>query len=147
LRSITKTEEYKDFVNKKLEKAQRASSLTGNMYACSIYLALMSTLESDLKEEVDLSDAKLGFFGYGSGSKSKVFEGIVQGTWKRIVSNFNVFEKLENATKIDYDQYEKIHRKQLKGSILKPHEEFILERIENQGMREGARYYKWESGS
>lgn len=145
LRSITKTEEYTTFVNEKLEKAQRASTLTGNMYACSIFLALMSTLESDLNEGVDLTNAKFGFFGYGSGSKSKVFEGRLQDTWKNVVSNFNVFQKLEEGLEIDYNQYERIHRKQITESIQKPSEEFIIEKIGTEGVRLGARYYKWQS--
>ena len=145
LRSITKTKEYKNFVDKKLEKAQRASSLTGNMYACSIFLALMSTLESDLNENVELSQSAFGFFGYGSGSKSKVFEGRVQDNWKEIVTNFNVFEKLKSGIEIDYQQYEKLHRKQIKKSIQKPQGEFILEKIGIEDVRLGARYYKWES--
>jgi hydroxymethylglutaryl-CoA synthase len=145
LRSITKTEEYTTFVNEKLEKAQRASTLTGNMYACSIFLALMSTLESDLNDGVDFTNAKFGFFGYGSGSKSKVFEGRLQDTWKNVVSNFNVFQKLEEGLEIDYNQYERIHRKQITESIQKPSEEFIIEKIGTEGVRLGARYYKWQS--
>ncbi len=146
LRSITKTEAYNNFVNEKLEKAQRASALTGNMYACSIFLALMSTLESDLNEGSDLTNSKFGFFGYGSGSKSKVFEGKLQGTWKNVVSNFNVFQKLETANELEYNQYEKIHRKQLTKSIIKPKDEFVIEKIGTESTRLGARYYKWEKG-
>ena len=115
------------------------------MYACSIFLALMSTLESDLNEGVDLTNAKFGFFGYGSGSKSKVFEGRLQDTWKNVVSNFNVFQKLEEGLEIDYNQYERIHRKQITESIQKPSEEFVIEKIGTEGVRLGARYYKWQS--
>jgi len=144
LRSITKTEEYINFVNHKLEKAQRASALTGNMYACSIFLALMSTLESDFHDEIDLTNAKFGFFGYGSGSKSKVFEGRLQDTWKNVVANFSLFQKLKGGLEINYKQYEKIHRKQITESIQKPKGEFLIEMIGTEGVRLGARYYKWQ---
>ncbi|MEO0405088.1 MAG: hydroxymethylglutaryl-CoA synthase, partial [Bacteroidota bacterium] len=143
LRSITKTPEYRQFVNDKLEKAQRASSLVGNMYACSIFLALMSTLESDKNEDQKLNNGTFGFFGYGSGSKSKVFEGRLQEGWESVVSGFSVFEKLNNGMEITYDQYEQIHRNQLNQSINSPSEEFTLERIEDSGLKVGARYYQW----
>lgn len=147
LRAITKTEDYRIFVKEKLEKASRASSLVGNMYACSIFLALMSTLESDYKDDSDLVGKRLGFLGYGSGSKSKVFEGVLQPEWKSVVSDFKLFEKLENGTAITYATYEKIHRKQLKESVLAPSNEFVIERIGTEGVRLGARYYKWEVAS
>lgn len=105
----------------------------------------MSTLESDLNDGVDFTNAKFGFFGYGSGSKSKVFEGRLQDTWKNVVSNFNVFQKLEEGLEIDYNQYERIHRKQITESIQKPSGEFIIEKIGTEGVRLGARYYKWQS--
>ena len=44
LRGITKTKGYKEFALNKLSKAEVASGQVGNMYACSIFLALMGTL-------------------------------------------------------------------------------------------------------
>lgn len=145
LRAITKTEAYRNFVSEKLEKAQRASSNVGNMYACSIFLALMSTLEADLNEGTTFKDGKFGFFGYGSGSKSKVFQGQLQNDWKEVVMNFNVFKKLEEGHEIDYATYEQIHRKQRSNSLSAPKNEFAIERIGTEGVRLGARYYSWNS--
>lgn len=147
LRAITKTAAYREFVNQKLEKAQRASSLVGNMYACSIFLALMSTLESDFAEKSDLTGKRFGFLGYGSGSKSKVFEGILQPGWESVVAGFQVFQKLEKGTALDYSTYEKLHRKQLTTSVLYPSGEFVIERIGTEGVRLGARYYAWEEAA
>ena len=144
LRSITKTEEYGSFVKEKLEKAERASSLTGNMYACSIFLALMSTLEADLNDETDLTNETFGFFGYGSGSKSKVFQGRIQKSWKDVVADFNVFKKLSDGDEIDYSVYEQIHRKRLAQSVRPAQEEFVLESMNTSGIKVGARYYKWQ---
>jgi hydroxymethylglutaryl-CoA synthase len=143
LRSITKTKGYREFVQQRMERAQRASSLIGNMYACSIFMGLMSTLESDWKEGEDLNDAKFGFFGYGSGSKSKCFEGDLQPQWKEVVSNFNVFNRLEKRTAIDYATYENLHCGRQQESIVTPKDEFLIERIGTEGVREGARYYKF----
>lgn len=143
LRSITKTQGYRDFVNEKMEKAQRASSLIGNMYACSIFMGLMSSLEADLLDNSDLTDAKFGFFGYGSGSKSKCFEADLQPQWKEVVAGFNIFASLKKRTAIDYDTYENLHRGRQKESIIAPQNEFSIDRIGTEGVREGARYYRF----
>ena len=53
-RLISKTEEFKQFVEQRIEKTQRASSLIGNQYTGSIFLALMSTKESDYLDGTDM---------------------------------------------------------------------------------------------
>jgi len=142
LRAITKTTEYRAMVKEKLEKAQRASGLIGNMYACSIFLALMSTLNADWEENADLEGKKLGFFGYGSGSKSKVFEAQVQSEWKTVVENFKLSHKLENRNEIDYPTYEQLHRKRLGQSVQTDNGKFAIAEIGTEGVRLGARYYE-----
>ena len=44
-RSISKTQAYREFHAERIEKGQRASSLIGNQYTGSIFLAMMSTFE------------------------------------------------------------------------------------------------------
>ncbi|MEN0049836.1 MAG: hydroxymethylglutaryl-CoA synthase, partial [Bacteroidota bacterium] len=80
-------------------------------------MALMSTLNADLEENANLEGKQLGFFGYGSGSKSKVFEAEVQPEWKTVVENFKLNDKLENRNEIDYKTYEQLHRKRLGQSV------------------------------
>lgn len=143
LRAITKTEEYRQFVNEKLEKAQKASSNIGNMYTCSIFLALMSSLEANIENE-NMEGEKIGFIAYGSGSKSKVFQGTLQPHWQNVASKFEISNKLEQCSEISYQQYEQLHRKQLKQSIISPKDEFILEKKGTTDVRLGARYYKWQ---
>ncbi|MEM6699005.1 MAG: hydroxymethylglutaryl-CoA synthase [Bacteroidota bacterium] len=142
LRAITKTTDYRAMVKEKLEKAQRASGLVGNMYACSIFLALMSTLNADLEENANLEGKQLGFFGYGSGSKSKVFEAEVQPEWKTVVENFKLNDKLENRNEIDYKTYEQLHRKRLGQSVQTDNGKFALAEIGTEGVKLGARYYE-----
>jgi len=142
LRAITKTTAYRDMVSQKLEKAQRASSLIGNMYACSVFLALMSSLAADLEDNVDLENMQLGFFSYGSGSKSKVFEGKVQASWKTVVANFKLSEKLANRTELDYATYEQLHRKRQANSVQSSNGQFGLSKIGKEGVTLGARYYE-----
>ncbi len=76
--------------------------------------------------------------------ESKVFEGIIQPEWRAVVAQFNVFTKLATGQAIDYSTYEKIHRKQLKESVLPPTSEFVIKQIGTEGARLGARYYAWK---
>lgn len=145
LRAITKTKGYKEFTINKLAKAEVASSGVGNMYACSIFLALMGTLEEDFLENNALEGKDFGFIGYGSGSKSKVFEAQVQPAWKEVVQSFQIKQKLALRTALDYPTYEALHRMQIKKSVIAPKEEFALASISTETMKEGARYYEWIS--
>ena len=114
------------------------------MYACSIFLSLMSVLEADFQEGVDLTGCRFGFFGYGSGSKSKVFEGQVQEGWQEVLGTFGLSEKLRARTAIDYQTYEKLHRLRQTHSVVEPNSEFIIYRVGDEGMELGARYYAWK---
>lgn len=142
-KGISKTAAYRTFVKEKIEKGQRASSLVGNMYTSSIFLALMSTLAIDAQENNDLTHQRIGFFAYGSGSKAKVFEGQLQENWQDVVAGFSVFEKLKQRTAIGYATYQDLHTLKIGQSVEKPTNEFALVDIGNEGTDEGARYYKW----
>ena len=144
LKEISKTEEYKAFVTQKLQPAELASSLIGNLYTGSIFMGLLSTLAHFYGTNIDVSGKKFGFLAYGSGSKSKVFEGTIQPDWKLALAKVKLFETLENSAEIGFDMYEKLHKKEQKISIQTPKNEWILDRIENEIPHLiGARYYKW----
>ncbi|MGB0838625.1 MAG: hydroxymethylglutaryl-CoA synthase family protein [Chitinophagales bacterium] len=143
-RAVSKTEDYRAFVQQKIEKGQRASSDVGNMYTGAIFLSLMSTLEADLQEKTDLANKKLGMFAYGSGSKSKVFELTLQANWQAVVEQFKVEDKLKNRKGVAYEVYENLHRCRQKYSVVSPVNEFALTQVVTEkGVTEGARYYKW----
>lgn len=144
LKETSKSEEYKNFVTKKLMPAELASSLIGNLYTGSIFMGLLSTLSHFYDTNKDVSGAKFGFLAYGSGSKSKVFEGIIQPEWRAAVANCKLFETLDNSFEIDFDTYEKLHKKEQHTSVTTPKNEWILDRIEKEIPNLiGARYYKW----
>jgi hydroxymethylglutaryl-CoA synthase len=103
----------------------------------------MSNLEADLQDGNDLTNAKIGFFAYGSGSKAKVFEGELQPQWKEMVSRFNLFGRLENRIEIDYDTYEALHRGKLEKPASKTVGTFVLQQIGNDPLLPGIRSYKW----
>jgi hydroxymethylglutaryl-CoA synthase len=91
-----------------------------------------------------LENQKVGFIAYGSGSKSKVFEATVASVWNKQISKINIFKTLESCKPIDFDTYEKLHKKELKQSVVKPSNEFVLDFIEKENpVLVGARYYKF----
>jgi hydroxymethylglutaryl-CoA synthase len=144
LKEISKSEDYKEFVNEKLMPAEIASSLIGNLYTGSIFMGLLSTLAHFYDTEKEISDSKFGFLAYGSGSKSKVFEGTIQPEWKLAIAGVKLFETIEKSFEIDFETYNKLHKKEQKISIRTPKNEWVLDRIESEIPNLiGARYYKW----
>lgn len=144
-KAVAKSEEYIQFINEKIEKSQRASSEIGNMYTASIFMALLSALQTSFNENEDLSGQEIGFLGYGSGSKSKVFAGKVSENWKSVVAKWNLFESLKNRTAISFDTYEKLHRKQLETSVNPNYKGFGLQSVETENpVLMGARYYDFQ---
>ena len=145
LKLIAKSEAYKQLVKEKLEATQRASSEIGNMYTASIFTALLSALQVSLDNQEELEGQKIGFIGYGSGSKAKVFEGVVSENWKHVMTRVNLFEMLSNRKNITYQQYEDLHNKVLKTPI-NARKGFALSEIEKEIPNlEGARYYTFKS--
>lgn len=144
LKEISKSEDYKSFVTQKLLPAELASSLIGNLYTGSIFMGLLSTLAYFHDSEKEISGKTFGFLAYGSGSKSKVFEGIIQPEWKTQVTKTRLFETLAESQEIGFETYEKLHKKEQKQSIRTPKNEWVLNRIEKELPNlVGARYYKW----
>ncbi|WP_294213986.1 hydroxymethylglutaryl-CoA synthase [uncultured Chryseobacterium sp.] len=141
-KAVAKSEDYLQLISDKIEKSQRASSEIGNMYTASIFMALLSALQTSFDEQEDLAGKEIGFLGYGSGSKSKVFAGTVSKNWKNIVSKWNLFDHLKQRTAIDFDTYEKLHRKQLDQSVNPDYKGFGLQSVEyDDPVLMGARYY------
>lgn len=143
LKGVSLTEEYKNYIQEKIEKGQRASSRVGNLYTGSIFLALMSTLESDLDEGTMLEGQRFGFFAYGSGSKSKVFEGVVQPQWREVVKAFGLFSALDQRQAVGYDTYDKLHRGAPITSYLQPEGSFALTGVSAEHASIGVRSYAW----
>ncbi|AWI25176.1 hydroxymethylglutaryl-CoA synthase family protein [Flavobacterium pallidum] len=144
LKAIAKSAEYVDFVTQKLQPAEKASSLIGNLYTGSIFMGLLSTLCHFYETDGKISGTTFGFMAYGSGSKAKVFEGTIQPEWKTSISKVRLFETFGQSHEIDFKTYEKLHKKAQKQSILSPKSEWVLDHIEKENPNLlGARYYKW----
>lgn len=144
-KAVAKSEGYLQLINDKIEKTQRASSEIGNMYTASVFMAFLSALQTSFNENEDLSGNEIGFVGYGSGSKSKIFAGRVSENWRKIAEKWNLFESLKQRTAVDFDTYEKLHRKLLNESVNKNYKGFGLVSVETENpVLTGARYYSYQ---
>jgi len=144
LKAVAKSEGYQSFVSKKLVPAEKASSLVGNLYTGSIFMALLSTLAVHLEKNTKIEGTTFGFLAYGSGSKSKVFQGEIQPRWKQSLQSVKLFETLAGSHEMDFETYESLHRKERTQSVRTPKHEWMIERIETEiPTLIGARYYKW----
>ncbi|SCY58044.1 hydroxymethylglutaryl-CoA synthase family protein [Flavobacterium caeni] len=144
LKSVAKSDAYQKFVAQKLAPAEKASSLVGNLYTGSIFMALLSALSVALENQSVLEGKTFGFLAYGSGSKSKVFQGEVQTSWREAIAPVNLFETLAKSQELNFETYEKLHKKEQQTGVKNPKSEWVLDRIENDNpVLMGARYYKW----
>lgn len=144
IKALAKRSEYVALVNEKIYPSEIASGQVGNIYTGSIFLGLLSTLCYHFQQKSDITNTKFGFVAYGSGSKSKVFEAEVSENWETAISKVKLFETLNNCTAIDFSTYEKLHKKELKQSVIAPKNEFYLDSIEKENpVLVGARYYKF----
>ena len=112
-----KSKLYSDFVAKTISAGELASSEIGNMYTASIFMSFLSFLSHSYNTEENIVGQHIGFIGYGSGSKSKVFQGTVQPNWSAKVKHLNLFEYLNNRTAIDVETYENIHTSKLDNPV------------------------------
>ena len=145
LKAVAGSDAYKALVNEKIETSQRASSEIGNMYTASVFMALLSALQVSANDGEDLSGKKVGFFAYGSGSKSKVFEATIGTNWKSVVGKWNLFDHLKERQAIDFPTYEKLHRKQAENSVAADKKGFKLDYTETENpVLKGARYYEYK---
>jgi len=144
IKAIAKSPDYLDLVTKTIFPSEIASGQVGNIYTGSIFLGLLSTLCFHSQNNTELVGKKMGFIAYGSGSKSKVFEGEIASNWNTVISKTNLFETLDKTTEIDFGTYVELHKKERKHAVLDPKNEFILDYIENENTNlKGARYYKF----
>ncbi|MEM6397330.1 MAG: hydroxymethylglutaryl-CoA synthase [Bacteroidota bacterium] len=148
LKSVSKTSDYKAFVEEKVAPGEWASSQVGNMYAGSIWLSLMSALEDGLGDGNPLKEGnELGFFAYGSGSKSKVFSATLADGWAEVVADFGLARRLDLRQSLSYETYEALHRGRLKDNVAHQNAGtfFLADIHREKGEMEGARHYGYRA--
>ena len=145
LKMVRKTTDYQYLVREKIEKGERASSEVGNIYTGSIFLSLLSTLEADYHDATPMEGTKIGFFAYGSGSKSKVFWGIVQPDWKKMIQRIKLFESLSSRQKIPFHLYDYLHREKLSQALSIRSTSVYLDQVGFTETNRYARYYRFQT--
>jgi hydroxymethylglutaryl-CoA synthase len=88
-----------------LEESLRYSRVTGNCYSGSMYVGLISLLDT---AEDDLAGKRIGFYSYGSGCVGEFFSGVVQPGYREALYADRHRNLLENRTELTYQQYEDI---------------------------------------
>jgi len=145
IKAFAKSDLFMDIVKNKITPSEIASGQVGNIYTGSIFLALVSTLAYFAENKENITGETFGFIAYGSGAKSKVFEGIIQSDWQDALPKQSIFDALNTSTAIDFETYERLHKKEIKTAVLTPKNEFVLDYIETENPNlKGARYYKFE---
>ena len=109
LKKAYKSNLYKDFIKEKIMPGEIASSQIGNMYTASIFMSLLSMLSHQLQNSNNIVGDKVGFISYGSGSKSKIFNGTVMKDWKEKIQLVNLFDNLSNRKEISFESYQDLH--------------------------------------
>ena len=109
IKKAYKSDLYKDFIRKKIMPGELASSEIGNMYTASIFMSLLSMLSHQLQNSNNIIGNKVGFISYGSGSKSKIFNGTIMNDWKEKIEPVNLFDHLSNRKEISFQIYEDLH--------------------------------------
>ncbi|MEO0734007.1 MAG: hydroxymethylglutaryl-CoA synthase [Bacteroidota bacterium] len=149
LRLVTKSKDYKAFVQERIAPGEWASSRVGNLYAGSVFLSLMSTLEYLLEVDDDHVGKSICVFAYGSGSKSKVFAATLQPNWREMVTGFDLALRLDQREEIDYATYEQLHRGTLTKNVARLDEGgfFLADVHEARDEMEGVRHYGYAVGA
>jgi hydroxymethylglutaryl-CoA synthase len=116
-KKASKSKIYKEFIFNKIACGEKASTQIGNMYTASIFMSLLSMLSNSNKKNINIDLKKIGFIAYGSGSKAKVFEGVIQKNWQTKINPIKLFEYLDSRKEISLEDYEMIHNNELEKSI------------------------------
>ena len=86
------------------------------MYTASIFMGLLSTLCDAADKWEAIEGNTIGFIGYGSGSKAKVFQGTVEAGCAK-VGQLDLFNALENRSAVDFKTYELWHNERLTAPL------------------------------
>ena len=97
-KKFRETDLFNDFFNKKVKPSTRASSVIGNVYSGSLYLALGSLIEYGKTR----NNSNIGFGAFSSGASSMVFYGKLK---KR--KDLSLGEQIVYREKISIEEYEK----------------------------------------
>ena len=107
-------------------------------------MSLLSMLNNAIIKNIELTNNKIGFISYGSGSKAKIFEGVVLSSWKNKLKHSKLFEILDKRKDIDVSTYEDLHRNKIKDPISEYNSSIKLSKIQEGEFTRGLRSYKFK---
>lgn len=139
-KAAAKSTIFRTFITDKISYGELASSEIGNMYTGSIFMSLLSILQYASDNNLELKHKTVGFISYGSGSKSKVFEGEIAVNWNTKIKFLDLFNYLNRRKIIDFETYKNLHN----GFYTEPltnKEHIKLEGISETENKEGFRIY------
>ena len=104
-------------------------------------MSLLSMLNVHYDNGSEIKNQKVGFISYGSGSKAKIFQGIIQENWESKIKQLKLFEILDSRKKITISEYENLHRRKVSSNINNNKGVIKLVEINNGEFTEGLRSY------
>ena len=138
----SKSASYKAYVAEKIGPGEAASMRVGNMYTASIFMGLVSALLG-YADRRDLGGKRLGFLSYGSGSKSKVFSGVLRANFAAQLRGIDLESALDQRRSLTFAEYEALHARTTEGPVDAAVRGAVLDRIETEGNLLGYRRYRW----
>ena len=140
----SKSAAYKAYVAEKIGPGEAASMRVGNMYTASIFMGLVSALVGYANRR-DLGGKRLGFLSYGSGSKSKVFSGVLRANFAAQLTGLDLEGSMANRREVSFAEYEALHARTARGPLAPAESGAVLDGIGTQGNLLGYRSYRWVS--
>lgn len=140
-RAVARTPLYREFVARRIEPGERASSRIGNLYTASFFMSLISLLRSLYQDDVQAEGRIIGCLSYGSGAKSKVFELQIEPRWREMTAPLDIFSELDARTEVDFATYQALHS----GRMEKPlrHDSTVVfSGVSDAPSTEGLRLYR-----
>lgn len=93
-------------LQQQIEPSLRYNRITGNAYTASLYVGLLSLLDS---KELNLTNKRVGFFSYGSGCMGAFFGGTVLPGYERFLNTSERVAWLRDRKHLSYDEYVKFY--------------------------------------
>jgi len=93
-------------LQQQIEPSLRYNRITGNAYTASLYVGLLSLLDS---KELNLTNKRVGFFSYGSGCMGAFFGGTVLPGYDRFLNTSERVAWLRDRKHLSYDEYVKFY--------------------------------------
>jgi len=91
----------------------------------------------------DLGGKRLGFLSYGSGSKSKVFSGVLRADFAEALRGLGLEAALAERRELNFAEYERLHARTVAGPLAPATRGAVLDSVGRDGNLLGYRNYRW----